>query len=236
MKPPIRVQYFIASIVLLIILVAGCYFVIRSWPVRVVKFKGSYEHVSEAEIQKHLVDVIPHSMFSLDLIDFKGVVKKLPWIKEASIRRLWPDTLLIYFQEYIPYATWCHQGILASDGKMISAKESSSVLSGLNLQLCGPEGTEQVVLQQYKHFQNLLDKVDLKVKTVYLSERYAWELAVSEHLIIKVGRQAVDMRLKNFVDHWDALKHSIPTAAIIDLRYPNGIAVRSFEFMAENKL
>lgn len=201
-------------------------YVQKSWPVRVVKLKGSYRHISEAELQKHITPVIPQSMLSFSSDSFNEAIKHLPWIKSASVRRLWPDTLLIYFQEYKPFARWCTHGILTTDGTLIKTHTDDDSYQILETELCGPEGTEQIVLNQYNRFKLDLSQIGLTLVRVNLSGRYAWELTLSNGLLLKLGRENVWERLQNMVSHWQSLKVAIPTAAIVDLRYPNGIAVR----------
>ena len=61
------------------------------------------------------------------------IEQRLPWIKQVSVRKQWPDELKIHLVEYVPIARW-------NDQHMVDA-EGIAVLSGLICPDCGVEGS-----------------------------------------------------------------------------------------------
>ena len=55
--------------------------------------------------------------------------------------------------------------------------------------LFGPGGSEQTALQGYRAMQSLLDRVDLNIVEMTLSERFAWQLRLDNGSEIKFGAQ-----------------------------------------------
>jgi cell division protein FtsQ len=210
-------------IALLLLLVGGMRFQ-QAWPIRSIKLKGSYLYVSEAALEEALADISVQSMLSPYLHDtFQEALSSLKWVKNATIHRLWPDALIIYFEEHEPYVQWCDTGYLSEDGVLIQSEMNDR--DTRLVRLCGPEGTAQSVLSQYMLFKEMFSPLGLSLLRLELSERYAWQLQLSNGLLVKLGREHVSERLKNLIAHWNLLKHVIPAAAVVDLRYPNGIAV-----------
>jgi len=63
------------------------------------------------------------SLLTLDLEDAQARIEKLPWVKTASLKKLFPDSVEIRITERQPYAVWQHDGKLSltdRDGKLIT--------------------------------------------------------------------------------------------------------------------
>lgn len=63
------------------------------------------------------------SLVTFDVDAARGRIESMPWVKEARIKKLYPDTLQIAITERSPYAIWQHAGGIVSlidkDGKVI---------------------------------------------------------------------------------------------------------------------
>lgn len=222
-----RKRWWLLAIVLLpIVALVLSYYLVSLWPVKSIKLKGHYTYVREAELEDALKDAVPQNMFYFSMDEFKSALESIPWIKSATIRRLWPDTLLVYFEEYVPFAQWCYSGYLSREGQLIPSDVVNDQRAHVDKRMCGPDGTEQSVLNQYLLFNKMLAPLGLNIHITRLTERYSWDLYLSNKLLIKLGRENVSERLARLIAHWKSLERIIPAAAVVDLRYPNGIAVR----------
>ena len=48
------------------------------------------------------------------------IEQRLPWIKQVSVRKQWPDELKIHLVEYVPIARWNDQHMVDADGNSFS--------------------------------------------------------------------------------------------------------------------
>ncbi len=65
-------------------------------------------------------------ILAFDLDDAKKRVEKLPWIKNATVERLLPSTVLLTVEERQPLALWQNKGAFAlidTDGEVIQRKD-----------------------------------------------------------------------------------------------------------------
>jgi cell division protein FtsQ len=97
----------------------------------------------------------------------------------------------------------------------------------------GPgEGVKEVA-EHYQIYGELLRPTGMKVSQVALSPRHAWQIGTDNGMVIELGREQVQQRLKKFADVYDrtlgALNMQVQYA---DLRYPNGFAVRKPQVQA----
>ncbi len=87
-----------------------------------VKMTGQSE-TSEVDVLAALdVGQYP-STLTLDLQDAQARIEKLPWVKRAALKKLFPDTVEIAIVEREPYALWQHDDTLSlidDAGKVIT--------------------------------------------------------------------------------------------------------------------
>jgi len=77
-----------------------------------VKITGQSE-TSEVDVL-HALDIGQYpSTLTLDLEDAKARIEALPWVKQATLKKLFPDTVEIAIVERDPYALWQHDGTLS---------------------------------------------------------------------------------------------------------------------------
>ncbi len=98
--------------------------------------------------------------------------------------------------------------------------------------LAGPEGSAPRVLARHREFGATLEAIGRKPEAVVLSGREAWQIKLDDGVVIELGRDderhGISERLARFVAHYrPALeKLRLARASVVDMRYPNGFAVR----------
>jgi cell division protein FtsQ len=87
------------------------------------------------------------------------------------------------------------------------------------------------VAERYAAFQRLLAPLARRPVRVALSERRAWELHLDDGYVLELGRERMEERLQRFVSAYDRSLAQLPFRPYrVDLRYPNGFAVRAAAF------
>ena len=59
--------------------------------------------------------------FTVNLKSTQNAFKKLPWIRDVSVRRKWPDKLLITIEEHNVLARWGNLGLVNNYGEIFNA-------------------------------------------------------------------------------------------------------------------
>lgn len=84
--------------------------------VRQVEISGD-QRQPRLDIYREILSGGSDSMFLLDIAELRTRLLSLPWVADASIRRQWPDTLVIQITERQPIAIWQVGGrYLLTDG------------------------------------------------------------------------------------------------------------------------
>jgi cell division protein FtsQ len=93
----------------------------------------------------------------------------------------------------------------------------------------GPAGSEHEMAIRYRRFAALLVPLAAPLERMVLTQRYAWQLRLAGGLDVMLGRDGdlAEQRLQRFVAVYDATLKRIPRRhEYVDLRYPNGFALR----------
>lgn len=188
--------------------------------------------VSQGQVEQTARTVLTGNFFTVDLDTVRGAFEQLPWVRKASVRRRWPDGLELTIEEHVAVARWQRgQGeavLVNTHGELFSGTfAAESALPAF----AGPEGSAPAVLEHYRAFAQTLAPLGRTPLAVVLTARQAWELKLDDGVVVELGRdqphQPVTDRLARFAAYYPAARQKIGNvAAIADMRYPNGFALR----------
>ncbi len=192
------------------------------FPIRVVEVKGALTHVNYQQVSYIVSRDFTGNFFTLDLVRVSTAFRKLPWVRHVSVRRQWPDTLEVSVEEHVALGRWADGGLINTHGELFQAATDAPLPV-----LAGPPGTQAEVAQRYEAFREILAPLKLTPVQVSMNERRAWQIKLDNGLTLALGRERVDQRLAKFVRAYADTIPRMPNPVVsVDLRYPNGFAVR----------
>ena len=72
-----------------------------TWPVQSVRITGEFVQVSRDEIARKVAPLLAPGLLRIDLEAIRSAALGLAWVRDARIRRVWPDGLEIAVIERI---------------------------------------------------------------------------------------------------------------------------------------
>lgn len=199
---------------------------VSSQRVEHVNIEGEITHISQQEVLGGVNQYISESLLLVDMAQIKNELERMPWVRSVSIRREWPDTMVLNMVEEKAIARWGDAQLLNQDGQIFSP-DNIVGLEHLAI-LSGPVGTERQVMEQYQLFNQLLYQRGLKIAEVTLNDRGAWNLFLTNGVEIHVGKDDVMTKMRRLVGFMDpGFLEQMPAIETIDLRYTSGIAVKN---------
>lgn len=194
-------------------------------PLKTVRIEGAFTHVSQQELQQAVTGAVNGGFLTVNVAAIRAAAKRLPWVRDATVRRVWPDTLRVNVVEQAPVANWGEQGLVNADGEIFTPPAASFPP---NLpELRGPQETAPAVLAQYRAMSKTLAPLGLRIARLELDERRAWRATLDNGMELMLGRADAYARLLRFAQVYHGLLAAqAPRVARVDLRYSNGLAVR----------
>ena len=183
----------------------------------------SIEHVARTGVAGNF--------FTVNLESPRVAFEKLPWVRQASLQRVWPDGLALSLEEHVAAARWRHvNGELALVNRQGELFVADLLPTAADLPLLsGPEGSAGELLRRHAEFSATLVPIGRRIEGMTLSSRRALQLKLDDGLTIELGRDQENHspveRLALFVEHYERLKTRVGSMQVIDMRYPNGFAL-----------
>lgn len=198
---------------------------INQQKIEFVAIEGNLSKVSENDIKSVVFEFISKSMVAIDLNKIQQALEKNAWIKTVSLRRKWPDTLMINVTEEIAIARWGETQLLNQEGVLFTPP--SIIRAGNLAELSGPQGSELRVMEQYQVFNQLLYPKNLRIASLNLNSRGAWTMKFNNEITVAVGSIRPVEKVRRFAGVYESLfAGQIAAIEALDLRYEDGIAVR----------
>lgn len=200
------------------------------FPLRQLVVTTSIDHVSRAQIEHAARTALAGNFFTVDLVGVRETFERLPWVRRADVRRRWPDTIELNVEEHRAVARWTPlegEPRLVNDHGEVFVASSPQTLP----MFAGPEGSADRVLERYASFSEGLQPLGRRPVAVTLSPREAWRLKLDDGVVLELGRDQpkhpLAERIERFVSYYNAARGRFQTAlGVIDMRYPNGFALR----------
>ena len=202
------------------------------FPLREVVVTHELREVSRSEVERSLAGRLRGNFFSINLDAVRQSLEQLPWVRRAEVRRLWPARVEVTIEEHEPVAFCgqCTGQLVNSYGEAFSAVMSVPPPVPLLL-LVGPTDLAPEMLSQYRQAREILAPIGREPRVVNVSALLAVQLRLDDGMLVELGRQQakapVRQRLERFVDNYPSvLKAAGQRPSVVDMRYPNGFALR----------
>jgi cell division protein FtsQ len=221
-----RLLRLFAALVLLGLVAAGGERLMRwepLWlPIRVVTVEGEVERMSRDRLQRTVVEHLDGGILSQDLRVLKDAVEAMPWVRSASLARVWPDRLELTVEEHVPLARWGEDALVTDDG-VVFRPDPSERPDGLPA-LAGPDEQAPAVVSAYLDWRPRLAALGVALTAVDLDARGAWTLRTADGVTLELGKADAEIRIARFLTAWPSLV-AAGRPGTVDLRYSNGLAV-----------
>lgn len=161
----------------------------------------------------------------LDLVDLKGRVEAVGWVKSAKVVRLLPDTVMIAVEERPALAVWQHSGrlkVIDAEGRIIREADAARFP---HLPLVVGQGADQSagnILPAVNARPRLRDRLEALVRV----DDRRWDLRLKDGSLIQLPAIDEESALIQ-LDQLDQRQRILDLGfARIDLRDPEMVAIR----------
>ncbi len=201
--------------------------------IRSIHVVGEVTHYNASTLGANVVPCLKGTFFTLNLDAARKAFEAMPWIRQAVVKRNFPNRITVQLQEHQPVALWGtegDEGLLNSFGEVFDA-DAGDIDQDVLPRLYGPQSAS--VWATYRTLQPVFAARNMTIRQLEFTPRGSWRVKLNAGTIVELGSGSVlDMvarvqRLLQTVSQVTSLYHRHPThLALVDLRHPNGYAIR----------
>ncbi len=200
-----------------------------------VDVRGDLRHVTAASVRTALAGRLSGNYFTLPLEDARRVFETVPWVERASVRRVWPDRIIVTLIEHRALGVWEDGRLLSDRGELFVANPDEAEIYGPLPEFSGPADAAREAARRYYELSAQFSALSLRIVAIDISDRKAWALRVSGEAAdakqsrIELGRDGAGdplaARVARIIAAYpQVVAHVGDTPAYIDARYANGLA------------
>lgn len=194
-------------------------------PLKSIRITGELAHLDRDRLQHLVAEAIDGGFFSVDMHKLRAAAKQLAWVDEVSIRRVWPQTLVMDVTEQLPVARWGDKALVNGRGEVFKP-EAGELPSGLPHFIAADEDAP-AVMTFYRSASTRLSAVELKIDALVLQGRHDWRLELDNGISLLLDQSNAEAALNEFVTALPAIRDPEGRQPVrVDMRYENGFAVR----------
>jgi cell division protein FtsQ len=200
---------------------------------RAIEVRGDLQHVTSASVRAAIAGRLKGNYFTMRLDETRRVMERVPWVAQASVRRVWPDRLLVTLVEHRALGVWNDGRLLSDAGQLFVANPAEAEVHGALPAFEGPEAVARDAARRYYEFAAMVAPLGMKIASIDVSDRRSWTVEVAgidgAATRLELGRDtdalALNDRLAQVVAAFPMVAARVGgTPQSIDARYPNGLA------------
>ncbi|MGB0865670.1 MAG: cell division protein FtsQ/DivIB, partial [Granulosicoccaceae bacterium] len=206
------------------------------FPVSEVRVVGDLRYADRETLQAIVDSHAESGFYGLDLQQLRESVEAVPWVRSASVRRLWPSALMVKVEEHEARARWNESELISSDFSVFmppqyrlegqAGTEWQKYFAQLP-QISGVDGRHAALYELYRVVSRQLATLGDPIVEIHEDERRSVRIVLSSGVWINLGRERGQGRLELFSQIYKRVIEPDITGIVgVDMRYPNGFSVK----------
>ena len=225
--------YVLAGLALIALLLNGLAR-LPAFALRAIQIEGDVARNSGSTIRANAAPKLAGNFFTTDLMNDKRAFESVPWVRQAVVKRVWPNRLAVRLEEHRPAAVWggsdsATDKLVNSYGEVFEANLGDVEDDSLPT-FTGPDGSSVHMLAMLNRLKPLFERLDARIDGLALSGRGSWRVELDTGAEVELGRGSDDevlARTDRFIGTLTQVtsRYQRPLE-YADLRHSDGYAVR----------
>lgn len=192
-------------------------------PIEKIRIAGDFTHLDSTRIEAQLKPYLGRGFFSVDILEIQQVLKQQAWIRNVSVRRLWPNQISVSIVEKQVAARWDDDHLLSSEANIFEA--DSKIFNHLPI-INGYKGQSDELLSRFRSLQHKFYEYDIQIIKMSEDSKGALGLSLNNGLVVNLGSEDNERKIDNFLKVYrEQIKPRVEHIRHIDFRYNNGFAI-----------
>lgn len=237
----IRLMNFTASVLFAIFVVLLMGFALARFArlplfaIGAIEVSGDVAHNNAINLRANALHHIQGTFFTVDLTQARAAFEAVPWVRQAVVKRYFPNRLRVNLQEHRVMAMWGAEGdtlMVNSFGEVFEGN-SGDVETDELPRLIGPAGQSQKIWSTFQALQPAYASLDMMLDQLEMTGSGGWRAHFDSGAQLELGRgstaelverserflKTVEQVTARYARNPDSLESA-------DLRYTEGYAIR----------
>jgi cell division protein FtsQ len=197
--------------------------------------EGELVHNSAVTLRANVAPHLTGNFFTINLKQAREAFEQVPWVRQAEVRREYPNSLRVLLREHEAQAYWgpdTGTAMVNTMGEVFEANVGEVEREGLP-RLSGPSDSAADVLRMYYAIAPIFEALGTPVDALTLRDGGSWHAQLDNEASIEMGggkEQEVLHRMQRFARTLEQITQQYQRTGqaleYADLRYPDGYALR----------
>jgi len=103
-----------------------------------IEIVGELRHVGRAAVRAAIAGHLQGNFFTMRLTRARAAFEAIPWVASASVRRVWPDELVVTLVERRAIGIWSDGRVVSDAGQLFDVNPAEAELDGPQIEISGP--------------------------------------------------------------------------------------------------
>lgn len=195
----------------------------KTFPIQSVKVAGDLQHISPKLLENQLAGFVNAGFFSVNIGKIQQLVLQNPWVKSASVKRVWPSGLIISVTERTPLYRFGDDALIDTDTELFNPQSVERF--GELAQLNGDKNLYREIVALYEVAHKTLQPQGLTVTALKQSPSGV-RLHLNKEFTLVLGQDSLEKRLNRFLSVYQRLPaEKRKKVHSVDMRYNNGMSI-----------
>lgn len=196
---------------------------------------GEVTHNNAVTLRANVAPRLSGTFLTMDLAAARLAFEAVPWVRQAVVRREFPNRIKVILQEHQAVAYWGVEGesrLVNNFGEVFEANVGEVEQEALP-RLNGPDGQAAQVLAMYQALQPLFEPMDMTLEQIELTVHGGWRARLDTGAAIELGGGSVaevlartQRFLKTLTQVTSRYGRNPEALETADLRHQDGYAIR----------
>lgn len=193
-------------------------------PISQIDIQGELKYIKDVDLRSIIEKYTQTNLYLLDVDALEADIETQPWVRAVTLRKAWPDQLIVEVEEQRPVAFWGKERLMNQYGELFAAELPS--MQGIFPTLYSPEDKGREMGERFIQVREWLQGLPLEISELTEDERGSWRMKVKEGPEVLIGVEDQARRVERFrVGFLQELAGKLANVRRVDLRYTNGFAV-----------